>query len=71
MSKSVKENSTAMCAACNIDLATCETIWAAEGFLYCSRECVIYDFKYDYSAIAEKHFDEVAEEINPRDIGIK
>ena len=71
MSKSVKENSTAMCATCNTDLATCETIWAAEGILYCSRECGMYDFKYAYGDDAERHFDEVAEEINPRDIGIK
>jgi len=66
----VNENSTDMCAACHIDLATCETIWAAEGALYCSRECGVHDFKVAYGDGAEKHFDEVAEEINPRDIGI-
>ena len=66
----VNENSTDMCAACDIDLATCETIWAAEGTLYCSRECGIHDFRVAYGDDAEKHFDEVAEEINPRDIGI-
>jgi hypothetical protein len=71
MSRPVKENSTNMCVACYTDLATCETIWAAEGLLYCSRECGIYDFKYAYGDDAERHFDEVAEEINPRDIGIK
>ena len=66
----VNENSTDMCAACDIDLATCETIWAAEGALYCSRECGIHGFKVAYGDEAEKHFDEVAEEINPHDIGI-
>ena len=66
----VNEHSTDMCAACDTDLATCDTIWAAEGILYCSRECGIHDFKAQYGADAEKHFDEVAEEINPRDIGI-
>ena len=70
MSRPVNENSTNVCAACDTDLATCETIWAAEGILYCSRECGIHDFKYAYGDDAEKHFDEVAEEINPRDIGI-
>lgn len=67
----VDEHSTDMCAACGTDLATCETIWAAEGILYCSRECGIHDFKVHYGDDAERHFDEVAEEINPRDIGIK
>ena len=66
----VNEHSTDMCAACDTDLATCDTIWAAVGILYCSRECGIHDFKAQYGADAEKHFDEVAEEINPRDIGI-
>ena len=70
MSRLVNENSTDMCAACDTDLATCDTIWAAEGILYCSRECGIHDFKVQYGDDAEKHFDEVAEEINPRDIGI-
>ena len=70
MSRPVNENSLDMCAACDTDLATCETIWAAEGILYCSRECGIHDFKVAYGDKAEEHFDEVAEEINPRDIGI-
>jgi hypothetical protein len=65
------EHSTDMCAACDTDLATCDTIWAAEGLLYCSRECGIHNFKTQYGDDAERHFDEVAEEINPRDIGIK
>ena len=84
MSRPANENSTDICAACNTDLdtcetiwaacdtdlATCETIWAAEGKLYCSRACGINDFMHAYGDDAEKHFDEVAEEINPRDIGI-
>lgn len=70
MSRPVDESSTIMCAACDMDLATCETIWAAEGILYCSRECGIHDFKAAYFEDAEKHFDEVAEEINPQDIGL-
>lgn len=65
----VDEHSTDMCAACDTDLATCETIWAAEGILYCSRECGIHDFSVDYTD-AEGHFDAVAEEINPTDVGI-
>ena len=51
MSRPVNENSTDMCAACDTDLATCETIWAAEGILYCSRECGIHDFKYAYGDV--------------------
>lgn len=67
----VNETSRDMCAACDTDLATCDTVWAAEGILYCSRECGIHDFKVEYGDDAEKHFDEVAEELNPRDIGIE
>lgn len=69
--KREEDYSADMCAACDVNLATCETIWAAEGSLYCSRECGIHDLKYAYGDDAEKHFDEVAEEISPRDIGIK
>lgn len=71
MSRPVNEKSTTMCAACDIDLGTCKTIWAAEGALYCSRDCGIHDFKVTYGDNAEQHFDDVAEEINPQDIGIE
>lgn len=66
------EKTTDMCAACDIDLATCDTIWAAGGALYCSRECGIADYEneYEYGDEAEKYFDMEAEEINPKDIGI-
>lgn len=69
----VDEYSTDMCAACDIDLGTCNTIWAAGGGLYCSRECGIHDYSMmsNISAEdAEQLFDEEAEEINPTDIGI-
>lgn len=68
--KLVDEISDDMCAACDVDLATCDTIWAAEGILYCSRECVIHDFEVEYGSNAEKQFDLVSEEIKPLDIGI-
>lgn len=61
----VNENRTTMCAACDIDLATCDTIWAAEGTLYCSRECGVHDYQH-----VAQCFDDVAEEINPTDIGL-
>jgi hypothetical protein len=73
MSKVVDEHSTDMCAACDTDLGTCDTVWAAGGGLYCSRECGIHDYSMmsNISAEdAEKLFDEEAEEINPTDIGI-
>lgn len=60
----VDEHSTDMCAACDIDLGTCDTIWAAGGALYCSRECGIHDYQ------SEQLFEDEAEEINPIDIGI-
>lgn len=69
----VDEHSTDMCAACDIDLGTCDTLWAAGGALYCSRECGIHDYSMmsNISAKdAEQLFDEEAEEINPTDIGI-
>jgi hypothetical protein len=60
------------CNHCGKDLSTCETIQAMGGSLYCTEECAIaslqvYYQKYD---IAKDIFDETAEEINPRDIGI-
>lgn len=61
----VNENSTTMCASCDIDLATCDTIWAAKGILYCSHACGVHDY-HD----AELDFDDVAEEIKPTDIGL-
>lgn len=64
------DNTVDMCAACDIDLATCDTIWAAEGALYCSRECGIEDFKHKYGDDAERCFNDVAEEVTPEDIGI-
>ena len=67
------KHSTDMCDACDIDLGTCDTIWAAGGALYCSRECGIHDYSMmsNISAKdAEQLFNEEAEEINPQDIGI-
>lgn len=69
----VDEHSTDMCAACDIDLGTCDTIWAAGGILYCSRECGIYDYSMMSNISkedAEQLFNDEAEEINPQDIGI-
>ncbi len=60
----VDEHSTDMCAACDIDLGTCDTIWAAGGAIYCSRTCGVHDYQ------SEQAFDDEAEEINPTDIGI-
>ena len=66
MSKVVNENSTAMCAACDTDLSTCDTIWAAHGILYCSKECGMHDLKHDNLS-----FEDAAEEIGTLDIGIQ
>ncbi len=63
------EQSIDTCAACDIDLGTCDTIWAAEGALYCSAECGIHDYETTH-VDAEKRFYAYAEEINPQDIGI-
>ena len=59
-----------MCAVCEANLGTQETIWVAEGVLYCSRECGIHDFEHAYGDNATEYFDAVAEEVNPHDIGI-
>lgn len=70
----VDEQSTDICAACgDIDLGTCDTIWAAEGRLYCSKDCGILDYTFSENRTyksAKQLFSEVAEEINPQDIGI-
>jgi len=68
--KEVDENSTDMCGNCDVDLATCKTIYAAHGTLYCSRKCGVQDYKYVYGHNAEYVFDSVAEEVKPLDIGI-
>lgn len=68
--RTTNKTTTDICTICDIDLATCNTIWAAEGNLYCSRECGIHDFMSVYGEDAEEYFDQVAEEISPEDIGI-
>ena len=63
----------ATCDVCGKDLAECETIWAAEGSLYCSRKCGIQDYmlvKDSETQYAAELFSFVAEELNPKDIGI-
>lgn len=67
----VDSSSTDKCCVCDTDLATCGSIIAAEGHLYCSRECAIHDFENAYGSVAERHLDNVAEEITPEDIGIE
>lgn len=66
----VSTDSTDMCVACDIDLATCDTIYSAEGALYHSRECGIEDFKHKYGTDAERYFNECVEEVTPEDIGL-
>lgn len=64
---------TAECAVCKQDLAKCNSIWAAEGKMYCSRECGIRDYSLTTSddlGYAEEIFDGVAEELLPEDIGL-
>ena len=53
---------TDTCKICGKELAACETIWAAKGKLFCSRTCGV--------ATLGEQFDDVAEEINPVDIGL-
>lgn len=52
------------CSKCQANLEKCETIWAAMGFLFCSSSCGEQHFG------SKQTFEELAEEINPRDIGI-
>lgn len=66
----VSENSTDTCVACDIDLATCEVLYSAEGAIYHSRECGITDFAVKYGGDAERYFNECVEEVTPEDIGI-
>ena len=58
------------CAVCGKELAKCNVIYAAEGSLYCSRDCAIHDFENAYGSVAERHFDNVMEEVTPAEIGI-
>ena len=68
--RQVNEHSTDMCAACDTDLAYCDTIQAAEGVLYCSKDCAVHDLRVKYGDKAEEVFNDAAEELVPRDIGI-
>ena len=55
-----------LCDTCGIDLATVETAFAAEGYLYCSRTCGILRYSNDEDA-----FDAVAEEVSTASIGLR
>lgn len=69
---------SAVCKTCGKDLSECESIWAAEGNLYCSRECGIQDYIVDTGVAdntvgreyATNLFDNASEELNPKDIGL-
>lgn len=69
-----KSNAT-VCHICGKDLATCDTIWAAEGRLYCSPYCGASKYTEavceDDVRYAYELFYSVAEEINPKDIGLE
>lgn len=62
----------ATCSTCGKDLAKCDVIHAAEGRLYCSRECGIRHYSNVESdpELCEKLFDECVEEITPAEIGL-
>lgn len=51
------------CHVCGKALAECETIFAAEGALYCSEDCCRTIYTAD-------EFAYMAEEISPSDIGL-
>lgn len=59
-----------MCEECSGILADHETIWSAEGTLYCSEECGIKAYTRIHGEQGAKYFLDVAEEICPEDIGI-
>lgn len=59
-----------VCPICDKPLSECETIWAAAGTLYCSKDCGVYDFRVIHGMSAEEMFDMFAEELNPNNIGI-
>ena len=51
------------CEVCKADLGKFDTIWAAEGKLYCSERCGI--------SVLHDNFYALSEEIAPSDIGIQ
>lgn len=65
------------CRYCGRTLAGLETIWACEGYLFCSQTCGVNSYAEYYNEPADGiehakcYFDKYAEEINPKDIGIK
>lgn len=61
-----------LCDVCSKDLASCETIWAAGGRLYCSHKCGVKDYTVGKDVEHAEHvFNMVAEEITPADIGLE
>ena len=66
---------TDVCMYCEKDLRTVDEIHAVEGQLYCSKECAI---KAQTEVIiasakdtAQEWYDDCAEIVTPKDIGIK
>lgn len=62
------------CAYCGNDLSLFKTIYAVTGELYCCKDCAVSSKREGIVANAHDEatawFDECAEEVNPRDIGI-
>lgn len=59
------------CTICGKDLTKCDTIWAAEGMMFCSRDCgVKFYTPGNHAEYGEELFDQYAEEVNPKEIGL-
>lgn len=62
-----------VCTVCEKHLSECDTIYAMLGNLFCSKECCVQyvdsnpDLSGPYTTVM---VESLAEEINPRDIGI-
>lgn len=58
------------CKNCGSDLSIFNTAWAAEGAMYCTKECGLKAFTAKYGNNSEQYFNDVAEEVSTEDIGI-
>lgn len=62
--------SNTVCKTCGTSLSTLETVFAAEGDLYCSEACGKADFVSTHSSDIGYDFEDTVEEIQTADIGL-
>lgn len=63
--------SNTACRMCGASLSTLETVFAAEGALYCSANCGRLHFMSTHNADVGYEFEDIVEEVQAIDIGLE